>query len=162
LYTRITSVLTWIAIISYVNRNQQVLFGMDTMMNIAMIYLMIAPSGATLSLDRWLAKRRAARELEEARRNKQGTRELEMILAGPQPSFMAQFVTRLVQIHFCFIYMASGLAKLKGPAWWSHEAIWSTMTNPEFSPTVFRPYLWGLMHMSGLRPVCELIMSFGA
>src|SRR5262249_30730831 len=44
LFTRVTSVLTWLAALCYIHRSQQVLFGMDTMMNINLIYLMIAPS----------------------------------------------------------------------------------------------------------------------
>src|SRR5262249_2461821 len=59
LYTRVTSVLTWFAALCYIHRSNQVLFGMDTMMNINMLYLMIAPCGAAFSLDRWFAKRRA-------------------------------------------------------------------------------------------------------
>ena len=38
--------------VSYIHRTQQVLFGMDTMMNILLFYLMIGNSGAALSLDR--------------------------------------------------------------------------------------------------------------
>jgi hypothetical protein len=161
LFTRITSVITWLAVLSYANRNQQVLFGMDVMMNIGLIYLTIGPSGAALSLDRWFAKRRAARQLEEARRTKSDTRAFEAILAGPPQTALAQFVTRALQIHFCCIYAASGLSKLKGNAWWDHTAIWYTMANPEFSPVIFRPYLWTLMQMSEFRWLCELGMSFG-
>ena len=39
LFTRITSVLTWMAAVSFIHRNPQVLFGQDTMMNILLIYL---------------------------------------------------------------------------------------------------------------------------
>jgi hypothetical protein len=162
LWTRITSVITWLGVLSYVNRNDLMVFGMDTMMNIACLYLMVGPSGAALSLDRWLEKRRAARELEKARREKRDTSEYEAILAGPRPSILAGFVTRLVQIHFCFIYAASGLAKLKGPAWWNHSAIWRTIVNPEFSPTVFQPYMWLMMQLSGMRWLAEIVMSIGA
>jgi hypothetical protein len=161
LWTRVTSVVTWIALLSYVNRSPQMVFGMDTMMNIAMIYLMVGPSGAVLSLDRWLEKRRAQRDLEKARSEKRDTSEYEAILAGPKPSIMAGFVTRLVQIHFCFIYAASGLAKLKGPAWWNHTAMWSTMVNPEFSPVVFQPYMWLMLQLAEHRWLAEIAMSFG-
>src|SRR5262249_14062698 len=62
----ITSVLTWMATLSYIHRAQTNLFGMDTMMNILLIYLMIGPSGAALSVDRlirrWWAARQARRE----------------------------------------------------------------------------------------------------
>jgi Vitamin K-dependent gamma-carboxylase len=161
LWTRITSVLTWLSILCYIHRNSYILFGMDTMMNICMIYLTIGPSGATLSLDRWLEKRRAQREFERLRREKKDTSAVEAILAGPRQSVLANFVTRLVQIHFCFIYAASGLSKLKGPAWWGHSAIWMTIANPEFSPTIYAPYRWLLLQLSDHRWLSELMMTFG-
>src|SRR5207249_8487781 len=37
--TRVTSVLTWLAVVGYIHRTNQILFGMDTMMNILLIYL---------------------------------------------------------------------------------------------------------------------------
>src|SRR5262249_6064555 len=54
--TRVTSVLTWMAAVSYIQRSTVTLFGGDTMMNILLIYLMIGPSGAALSVDRLLAR----------------------------------------------------------------------------------------------------------
>src|SRR5438105_3526422 len=54
--TRITAVLTWLGAVSYIHRNPYMLFGVDTMMNILLIYLMIGPSGAAYSVDRLLAR----------------------------------------------------------------------------------------------------------
>jgi hypothetical protein len=162
LWTRITSVLTWMGALCYVHRTPYVLFGMDTMMNLCLVYLMVGPSGAALSLDRWLEKRRAQRELERLRKLNKDTREVEAILAGPRKSMMATLTTRLIQINFCFIYAASGLSKLKGPAWWGHTAIWTTMANPEFSPTIYAPYRWFLLQLSDYRWASELMMSAGA
>ena len=51
LFTRVTSVLVWVATVGYIHRTQQVLFGMDTMMNILLVYLMIG-NWAALSVDR--------------------------------------------------------------------------------------------------------------
>ena len=162
LWTRITSVATWMAALCYIHRSNSVLFGMDTMMNLCLLGMMIGPSGAALSLDRWLEKRRARRDLDLLRAQNKDTREVEAILAGPAPSAMATLATRLVQIHFCFIYAASGLSKLKGPAWWGHTAIWTTIANPEFSPTIYAPYRWVLLQLSDHRWLCELVMSGGA
>ena len=61
LWTRVTSVLTWLAAVSYIHRTQQVLFGMDTMMNILLFYLMIGNSGAAMSVDRVINRYRAVR-----------------------------------------------------------------------------------------------------
>lgn len=160
LFTRVTSILTWLAALCYVHRTNQVLFGLDVMMNINLIYLMIGPSGAALSLDRWLAVRRARRVLDGTLRGDAGV--ARAVIAGPQPSVSANFATRLLQIHFCFIYAASGLSKLKGGAWWSHSAIWLTIANPEFSPTVFAPYRYLLDFLADHRLLAEMIMTLGS
>src|SRR5207253_4561916 len=60
-FTRVTSLLSWIATLSYIHRSQQVLFGQDAMMNILVIYLMVGHSGAALSVDRLIARYRAVR-----------------------------------------------------------------------------------------------------
>jgi hypothetical protein len=148
----VTSVLTWLAAVSYIHRTQQVLFGMDTMMNLLLIYLMIGPSGAALSLDRWRAKRRAAR-LSRARHGGSLDPLAEQFLAGPPKSVAAGFALRLVQVHFCFIYFAAGLSKLKGAAWWNHTAAWDTMANPEFTMITFQFYEDALQAFVKYRPV---------
>jgi hypothetical protein len=138
LYTRVTSVVTWFAAISYIHRTQQILFGMDTMMNILLIYLMVGNSGAALSLDRLLAKYRAAkRSLTKTGGIDEETRQF---LLAPPPSAAAGFALRLTQVHFCFIYMAAGMSKLKGPAWWNTNAFWDTLANPEFTLIHFEWY----------------------
>ena len=131
LFTRFTSVLTWLAVLSYLHRNPQVLFGQDTMMNIVLIYLMIANSGAALSLDRVIARYRAARA--SVARSGGIDAPAAAFLAGPSPSLACGFAQRMLQVHFCFIYMASGLSKLKGGSWWSADAMWFTLVNPEFT-----------------------------
>ena len=100
--TRITSVLTWLAVLSYIQRAQTTLFGMDTIMNFVLIYLMLGPSGAALSVDRlllraWTARHAAARKLPA------------VDFWRPTPSISASFALRLIQVHLCFVYLASGL-----------------------------------------------------
>ena len=136
--TRVTSVMTWLAALFYIHRNNSILFGMDTMMNVLLFYLMIGPSGAALSIDRLIARYRAARAIFKA--GHQPVPWADAVLAGPRPSAMANFTIRLIQIHFCFIYMASGLAKLKGWMWWNTTATWYTIANPEFTPLYYRVY----------------------
>lgn len=133
-YTRTTSVLAWLGALCYVHRAQVHLFGQDTMQTILLFYLMIGPSGATLSVDAIRARYRAAR------RNLAGERNAwaDAVLQGPQPSWLANFVVRMLQIHFCFIYASSGLSKLKGPSWWEQSAAWATMVNAEFGLIRYR------------------------
>jgi hypothetical protein len=159
LFTRITSVLTWLAAISYLNRNTQILFGQDTMSNILLIYLMIANSGATLSLDRVIARYRAVRtSLKRSGRIDEPTA---AFLQAPPPSPSSHFAMRMLQVHFCFIYMAAGLSKLKGGTWWNAEAIWQTMVNPEFTMIHFQWYQDLIRWVFSSRPVYSVVAAGG-
>lgn len=157
--TRVTSILTWLAVISYIHRTQQVLFGMDTMMNILLIYLMIGNSGAALSVDRLIARYRAARN--SLARTGTIDAATQRFLEKPPESVSAGFAIRLLQVHFCFIYMAAGMSKLKGDAWWNTMAYWDTLVNPEFTLIHYRWYEFLVREMVQERPVFALASAFG-
>ena len=159
LFTRVTAVLTWLAAASYIHRNQQVLFGQDTMQNILLVYLMVANCGATYSLDRLIARYRAAR----ASLGRSGTLDSATLhyLAVAPPSPSCGFAQRLLQIHFCFIYAASGLAKLKGDGWWNHTAYWDTLANPEFTMIHYGWYQDMLRFFAASRPVYAAMAAGG-
>jgi hypothetical protein len=144
LFTRITSVLTWLMALSYIQRSPVSLFGMDTMMNIALIYLMIGASGRALSVDRLLARWR------------------QPSLGAPAPMVSANFAIRLMQVHFCIIYMAAGLSKLLGGAWWNGTALWGTVANYEFTPLRFQLYADALQWLCRHRALWEVAMTGGA
>ena len=122
LWTRVTSVLAWMGAMCYVQRLPTNNFGQDTMLIILMMYLMIGNSGAALSVDRWLELRRLRRE--------QGS-QANLAL---RPSWSANLAIRLIQVHFCIIYFASGSSKLLGAAWWNGTAMWLTLANYNFAP----------------------------
>jgi hypothetical protein len=151
LFTRVTSVLVWLATISYIHRTQQVLFGMDTMMNILLLYLMIGNSGAALSLDRLIARYRAARA--SLRRSGTIDANTRAFLACPQPSMSAGLALRLIQVHFCIIYAAAGLSKLKGAMWWNGQAFWEVVVNPEFTLMLHDEYQVALHWLMSIKLV---------
>jgi hypothetical protein len=131
----------------YLQRAPTLLFGMDTMMNILLVYLMIAPSGAALSVDDWLRRRRE-------RAAGLGDR--------PSPPLVtATLATRLLQINFCFVYMGSGTSKLLGSAWWNGTAIWGTLANSYFAPLDQSWYIGGLQMLSSQRWLWEIAMASG-
>jgi hypothetical protein len=152
-WTRVTSVLAWLAMLSYIQRAPTTLFGMDTMMVVITLYLVIGPSGAALSVDRLLARYRARRLA--LRQN--GVAEF----AGPEPSVSANLALRLIQVHFCIIYLAAGLSKLQGPAWWNGTAVWGTMANYEFCPLRFKLYADALQTLAQHRWLWELVTTGG-
>lgn len=146
--TRVAAPLSWLGAISYVQRAPTTYFGMDTIIVVVFFYMMFAPCGATLSVDRWIEKWRARKRGE-----------------APPPvkaTASATFATRLLQIHFCFVYSASGLSKLLGAAWWTGRAVWLTMVNYYFSPMNWPSYMWFVRLMSKNRVIWETWIFLGA
>ena len=115
LWTRVTSLLALVVVISFVNRVPEALFGLDKMNAILTFYLTIGPGGAAFSLDRWLARRRRGRQAAETQR-----------------SVSANFALRLIQVHMCIIYLFAGISKLQGAPWWTGEAMWLAFGNLEY------------------------------
>jgi hypothetical protein len=147
LWTRVTSVLTWAGSLCFIHRAPSLLYGMDTMTNIVLLYLMIAPCGDTLSLDRWLERRRARRRGEPE--------------PPVMPSVTANFATRLTQVHFCMIYLAAGCSKLLGSSWWNATAPSLVLLNYNFAPMDIKLYsdlmTWLVRH----RLLWELVTASG-
>ncbi len=152
--TRVTAVLTWVGVMSYIQRAPTTLFGMDAIMAVLLLYLIIGPSGAALSVDRLLARWWARRKAE---------REGRPVPAWepPAPSILANFALRLMQVHLCFIYMASGLSKLQGGAWWNGTALWGTWVNYEFAPLDWARYVDFLRFLASHRWLCEMATTGG-
>jgi hypothetical protein len=151
LWTRVTSVLTWIGSMMYIQRLQNgMLFGMDTMTNLGLLYLMIAPCGAALSLDRWLFMRRERQRL--------GSKYMPQ---PPQPLVSARFATRLIQINFCIIYFAAGTSKLLGSSWWNGTAPNRFLLNYSFAPFDVEMYVRFLKWMASHRWIWELNGAIG-
>jgi hypothetical protein len=115
LFTRLTSILSLIVVISFAHRVPAATFGLDQINGMLTLYLVIGPSGQALSLDRWFAGRR------------QGSPE-----SSPAPSAGANLALRLINVHMCIIYFFAGISKLQGESWWTGEAIWRAMANLEY------------------------------
>lgn len=152
LWTRVTSVLTWIGSLMYLHRIMQpgMLFGMDTMTNIGLFYLMFAPCGAALSLDRWLQLRRERQRLGD-----------KYVSQPPQPRVSATFATRLLQINFCLIYFAAGTSKLMGTSWWNGTAPNGFLLNYSFAPFDVYYYVVFLNTLVKHRFLWELFCAIG-
>lgn len=153
--TPITSVLAWLGHLSYIQRAPTSLFGMDTMTNLLLIYLMVGQAGAAISVDRLIARYRAVRRALAA-----GLPVPDDL--GPAPRVSANLGTRLIQVNLCIIYFTSGATKLLGNAWWSGTAVWGTLSNPEFSPLYFGPFYDGLRWLCRHRALWEVAMTFSA
>ncbi len=115
LFSRVTSVLSFLVVVAYVHRTPGALFGLDQINAMLALYLMVGSSGACYSLDRLIANRRGGGK---------------PILNTPSVS--TNVAIRLIQLHMCVIYLFAGLSKLQGPAWWNGTALWGAFANLEY------------------------------
>lgn len=115
LFTRVTSVLTWLITLAYCHRMHGALFGLDQVNAMIAMYCMLGPCGAVYSLDAWRRKR-SSRERDQA----------------SQASVAANVAIRLLQLHMCVIYLFGGIAKMRGVMWWDGNATWFAVSNLEY------------------------------
>jgi hypothetical protein len=148
--TRVTSVLTWIGSLMYIQRVPSQLFGMDTMTNIALFILMIAPCGDALSVDRWLKVRRERKRLGAA-----------YVPTPPEPRVSATLATRMMQINFCLIYFAAGTSKLLGTSWWNGTAPNRFLLNYSFAPFEVHGYTRLIKYLAEHRWMWEAVCAVG-
>jgi hypothetical protein len=108
LFTRVASVLAWFLHWALLSTGGTTIYGADTYAHIFLFYLMWAPAGAAWSLD--VAQGRAPRA----------------------PSEMARLGLRVMQLHLCMSYLASGIQKSVGVQWWNGELIWRALSLPVY------------------------------
>ena len=109
-WTRITSLLSFLFVVSYANRATGALFGLDQINAFLTLYLAVGNCGSRFSIDQW-AKRGKGRGVDSVNNT---------------------IATRLIQIHICLVYLFAGLGKLQGTTWWNGEAIWGTIASYEY------------------------------
>jgi len=127
LASRVTSVLSFLITISYSQRVPIANFGFDQILGMLCLYLSLGPSGAAFSLDSLLRRSQLRRR---------------GMLAVPEKSASARMAMRLIQLHLCAIYFWAGLSKLKGPSWWTGEAMWRVIANQEYQTTDLTWMAW--------------------
>jgi hypothetical protein len=112
-----------------VHRVPEVAGYVEPVLSFLIAYLVIAPSGALLSIDERL--------FGSAKKSSLG-----LLLAGsPEPSWAANISLRLIQVHVAMFYAMMGLSKLYGDAWWQGGAIWMLLAQTEshvIDGTMFR------------------------
>lgn len=146
LFTRVTSVLTCLLTISYCHRLEGALFGLDQVNAMLAMYLMIGPSGAVYSVDRWLAKRRANKPLPR-----------------PMATTSGNVAIRLIQVHMCIIYLFGGISKMRGEMWWDGTAVWYAVSNLEYQSldmTWIVRYPWMIASLTHITVFWETFYCF--
>lgn len=112
LWTRFSTILLAIATVSLHHRDAAILHGGDTALRICVLYVMLAPSGAAVSLDRWRARRKG--------------------IEGPTPRLVSLWPQRLIQYNMALIYFTTWWIKLDGIYWRAGLATYFTSRLPEF------------------------------
>ena len=104
LFTRINSVIVFVCLASIQQRNLFITNSGDTFLRVTGFFLIFAPAGATLSLDRltriWRGK--------------------EDVLIRPQ----SPWAQRMIQIELALLYFAAFCWKVKGPLWLHGTALY--------------------------------------
>lgn len=112
--TRAATVTLYVLQTSMIHRNWMLVNGDDLVFRMLLFYGCFAPLGASLSVDRWLRRRRAAR-----------------VPASPHPTQPLIWPVRLMQINTALIYLTSLPLKLADPSgeWLRGDAIyWAMMS----------------------------------
>ena len=112
----------WIVLvghISFVYRNNYLIYGVDKIVAQLLLILCLAPVGRAISLDRVRAVRRAKRA------------RLDAVLA-PYASPWAGACTRLMQIQMAVLFFFSATSKLAGNEWLDGDAIWMVFSLHEY------------------------------
>ena len=104
LFTRASSIAVFVLVASVQERNLFITNGGDTLLRCCAFFLMFAPAGAMLSVDRWRALR-SGREIGEAK---------------PR----APWAQRMIQIQLCVMYFMTFWNKSLGPAWVDGTALY--------------------------------------
>src|SRR5205823_5544577 len=105
-HSRLSAVVAWLTHLALNVSGSPSIYGVDSFANWALYYCVWAPVGHALSADVLTGRLREA------------------------PSFGARLGLRVVQLHLCIAYFASGVEKAVGEQWRSGEAIWQALMQP--------------------------------
>jgi hypothetical protein len=131
LLTRVSGLLTLVALLSYVHRLPIIASHIEPVLSFLLAYLVLGPADARLSVDAWLRRRGL----------------LKSVIASDAPSMWATVSIRLIQVHLAAFYAMMGLTKLYGDGWWDGVAIWYLLAQTHSRP----------IDLSGLRRFPYLI-----
>jgi len=126
LFTRVTSVLALLVLLSYIHRGPLLTAQVEPILAFVMFYLCLGPSGAEWSLDRWRASRQAKNRpvtLQASDSDPPG--------AAARMSWGATVAIRLIQVHLTLVYAMMAVGKLSSDVWWRGEALWWLVAKAE-------------------------------
>jgi Vitamin K-dependent gamma-carboxylase len=124
-HTRIAALTSWLLFLAFKRAGSTSAYGAFEFAQIALFYCVVLPVGAATSID---------------------------ALRNPKlPSSAARIGLRLLQLHLCVVYFASGVEKSLGAQWWNGEAIWRALMRPH---SAWIDFSWLPEHAWLAKSVC--------
>jgi hypothetical protein len=120
LFSRASIIVGYLCLTSFLHRNIFVHHGGDHLLCIACFWMMFAPIGAALSLDRlWFQKKKSS-----------STKQL-----------VSLWALKAYQFQFVLVYWQASVSKLAAPSWWDGTAMYYVARHEEFArfPIPFVP-----------------------
>ena len=106
--TRTMAISAWLMHLIFFQTAHLCAYGVESFTSIALFYSIFAPIEQAISIDSWRKAHPAP------------------------PSSWARISLRVLQIHLCVVYLASGLEKSMGAEWWNGNAIWYALNEEQF------------------------------
>lgn len=138
--TKISSIIVFILLVSFNQRNINMLSSADLLIRILFMYMMFAPSGNAYSLDAFFAK----------------------LKGKPLKRNHVSWVHRLVQIQIAVVYISTVIAKFKGHTWLEGSAVYYATRLADLTrfPTPFiLDWRWSLMLITWSTLIIEFALG---
>lgn len=138
--TRIASFIVFILLVSFQQRNINMLSSADLLLRILIMYMVFAPSGNSYSIDAFLAK----------------------LKGKPLKRNYANWVHRLIQIQIAVVYISTVIAKAKGHTWLDGSAVYYATRLADLTrfPVPFiLDWRWSIMLITWGTLVIELALG---
>jgi hypothetical protein len=133
-HTRIFAFCTWVAHFAMMTTIPTFMYGVDIFLHIGLFYLLVMPVAKAYSVD---------------------------VLQGrvsPDPTWGVTLSLRVLQIHVCLVYLSSGYEKARSVDWWSGNALWRSLVQPDFRQfdfTWLAEWSWLVVALSWFTIVVE-------
>jgi hypothetical protein len=121
-WSRTSTILTFIGVVSIYNRNPATDYGGDSVLRVILFYLCLAPVGEAWSVDAY----------------RKGIKRAPQVVGWP---------LLLIRFQVCVIYFTTGLLKLQGTLWLNGNALSLALVNPTYS----KFNLYFLRNVPGMR-----------
>jgi hypothetical protein len=120
-FSRTSAAITALATLAITNRAPVISGQVEPALIFMLLYLCIAPAGARISLDAILRPILPAQPFA-------------IFVHKDEPSVLANFSLRLMQVHFAAFYLMMALSKTYGDAWWDGAAVWHLIAQTHSHP----------------------------